>query len=427
MGWPILLLISLSPVLFWATSLPLNSRFGDFYSIFTSLGQVLGLVGIAMFSLDMFLSGRYKFTEDYFGGMNKVYIAHHILGGVSFILLLFHPVSLAIANMPLSFKYVLDYIVPGSDWTVNFGIISLLLMIVLLIVTFFVNLPYELWKLTHKYLGIVLIIGVIHSFFVSSDLTRDIFLRNYMLIIVGIGLIPYFYRTVFFRFFIKRVDYSIMELDYISPNVIELLMVPVKQNISYMPGQFVFVDFEKSNLPPEIHPFSLTSAPTDSFLSFAAKMEGDFTKKLMKVDIKSIVKVEGGFGRFSYLLSPRKNQVWIAGGIGIAPFISMAKSLIHNSGYNIDLYYTVKNKTEALYFNKIQEFASHGSGLKFVPWFSQDRGRLTSKAIAEIDSEILKKDIFICGPPPMMKSLIDQFIKQGVKKSHLHSEEFSMT
>ena len=426
LGWPILIIISLSPILFWLSSIPVNFRFADYYSIFTSIGQISALVGISMFSLNLFLSGRFKFTEDFFGGMNKVYIAHHILGGISFILLLIHPLMLAAALIPTSIKDAASYILPGDQWTINFGIIALLFLMTLLILTFFINLPYEFWKLTHKFLGAVLMIGAIHGFFVASDLSRDATFRNYMLLIVSLGLIPYIYRTLFFRLFIKRVDYSIAEIDYIAPNVIEILMTPIKQNLSYMPGQFVFIDFDKSNLPKEVHPFSLTSAPTDSYLSFAAKMEGDFTKKLMNVDIKSIVKIEGGFGRFSYLLSPRKSQIWIAGGIGIAPFISMAKSLPFNTGHDIQLYYSVKNKDEALYFNKIQKMAESGYGLKFIPWFSQTQGRLTAKAIADANPDIKDKDIFICGPPPMMKGLIDQFVKLRINKARLHSEEFSI-
>lgn len=427
LGWPILLTVSLSPIILWLTSLPINFRYSDFYSIFTSLGQVFGLVGLAMLSLNMFLSGRFRFVEDFFGGMNKVYLAHHLLGGISFILLLIHPLSLAIAFSPISFSTAIEYILPGSDWAVNFGIIALLLLMVLLILTFFINLPYEFWKFTHKFLGVVLLLGAIHGVFVSSDLSRDLFLRDYMLVIVSIGIIPFLYRTVFFRFFIKRLKYSIAEIDYISPNVIELQMTPIKEGLLYAPGQFVFVDFEKSNLPNETHPFSLTSSPNDPYLSFAAKMEGDFTKKLMDIDINSVVRVEGGFGRFSYLLSPRKSQVWIAGGIGITPFISMAKSLIHNPGYSINLYYSVKNQTESLYFDKIQKLANESTGLKFIPWYSQTSGRLSAKAIADSDPNIFKKDIYICGPPPMMKGLIDQFVNMKFPKSHIHSEEFAMT
>lgn len=427
LGWIILIIISLSPILFWVKSLPIEDRFSDFYSTFTSIGEITGLVGLTMYSLDMFLSGRFKFTEDYFGGMNKVYIAHHILGGISLILLLIHPIMLASALIPTSFLSAANYILPGSDWTIDLGITSLLLTISLLVATFYIDLPYEFWKFTHKFLGLAFFLGAIHGFLVSSDLTRDILFRDYMLLISSIGIFAYTYRTLLYKFFIERVEYSIKEIDYLAPNVIEVHMMPTTKNLSYAPGQFVFIDFEKSNLPKEVHPFSLTSSPTDKYLSLAAKAEGDFTKKLIDLHINSIVRVEGGFGRFSYMLYPKKKQIWVAGGIGISPFVSMAKSLENNPDYEISLYYSVKNKSEALYFDKLSQIATQGVGLKFIPWYSQESGRLTAKTITDQEDGINDKEIFICGPPPMMKGFIDQFKKLGVKNSRIHSEEFSMS
>jgi predicted ferric reductase len=105
----------------------------------------------------------------------------------------------------------------------------------------------------------------------------------------------------------------------------------------------------------------------------------------------------------------------------------MAKSLINNSGYAVTLYYSVKSKEEVLYFDLLNKLSQNGSGLTFIPWYSTERGRLSAKGISEIDDKLFEKDIYICGPPPMMKGLIDQFVKINIKKSHIHSEEFTMS
>jgi len=95
LGWVIFIVLSLVPVVFWYFLKPINARFVSLTTSLTSLGQITGLVGMAMFSLTLVLSARLKFLENYFGGLNKVYIAHHIFGSIAFILLLFHPLILA--------------------------------------------------------------------------------------------------------------------------------------------------------------------------------------------------------------------------------------------------------------------------------------------------------------------------------------------
>ena len=187
-GWLIIFLLCLIPIVIWSLSSPLIERFNSFYGVLTSIGQITGLLGLSMYALSLFLSGRFKFTEDFFGGMNKVYIAHHLLGGLSFILVMIHPLTLSFAYLPFSIQSVITYILPGSDWAINFGIISLLLTMVLLFITFFTNLPYEIWRTTHKFMGLTSSIGIIHIFLVSSDISRDPLLKAYMLFLVLLGI-----------------------------------------------------------------------------------------------------------------------------------------------------------------------------------------------------------------------------------------------
>jgi predicted ferric reductase len=428
LGWPILIAISMSPLIFWyLAESPFSLRYINPYTFFISLGEISGLVGLSMYSLDLLLSGRFSFVEDFFGGMSRIYKAHHILGGIAFILLMIHPLFIAVSYATSSLHEAAALLLPGTDWTIDLGIASLALTMTLLILTFYVDLPYEFWKFTHKFLGAVFILGAIHSFFVPSDISRNPALFNYMLFIVSLGVIPYLYRTVFYKFFINRLDYRIDEIDYLNPKIIEIFMTPEKENLSYMPGQFIFIGFEQKGLSNEVHPFSLTSSPTDNYLTIAVKNEGDYTKRLMELSIKSRVKVEGGFGRFSYILYPIKKQIWIGGGIGITPFISMAKSLINYSGYQIDLYYSAKNRAETIYLKLLTKISESGDGLRFIPYYSQTQGRLSAKNVFDISRDVPEREIFICGPPPMMKSLSEQFVKLGVKRGRIHTEEFTMS
>ncbi len=95
LGWVIFLALSLIPIVFWYLLKPINARFISLTTSLTSLGQITALVGMTMFSLTLILSARLKFLENYFGGLNRVYVTHHIFGSIAFILLLFHPLILA--------------------------------------------------------------------------------------------------------------------------------------------------------------------------------------------------------------------------------------------------------------------------------------------------------------------------------------------
>jgi predicted ferric reductase len=161
--WTFLAVVSLSPLIFW---LPLPH-----YDPWLSLGQASALVGLAMYSLEMILS---NFVPQW--------KKHHLLGGMAFILLMIHPLALIPA-------YGFKNLLPGDQWTINLGIISLLLTMALLLLTFFVVFSYPVWKSTHRFLGLAFLIGALHGFLVDSNLARENNLKIYMLVLVGLGFL----------------------------------------------------------------------------------------------------------------------------------------------------------------------------------------------------------------------------------------------
>ncbi|MEK7168726.1 MAG: ferric reductase-like transmembrane domain-containing protein [Patescibacteria group bacterium] len=391
--------------------------FSDAYTILLSLGQLSGLIGICLFAINLILSARLKFLENIFLGLNQIYKKHHLIGGVAFILMMIHPLFLLFSRLTVSIEYAKDLIIPGTDFNMDLGIISLLLIMTLLIITFYTKLPYQIWKLTHKFTGAVFIIAAFHSFLIPSTISQNKLFYVYMLIIVSIAITSYLYRTIFFRYLVKKYKYKVTKVKKLTNKVVEITITPSSnQKIEYFAGQFIFLCFKSNNVSLEYHPFSIASADTDEII-IISKVEGDYTEKLMNLEENSEVLVEGAFGRFSYHFYPNPRQIWIAGGIGITPFIGMIKGLKNNSQYNIDLYYCIKDETEKI--------GVPAPKVNLKLFLSKTMGHITGDYIKKNSKDFEIADFFVCGPPPLMKSIREQLVKLGIKNSKIHSEEFS--
>ena len=146
----------LVPLLLWLSANNLTYSVASPWAFSLALGRLLGVMGICFYSINLILSSRWRFIEALFGGLNRVYIAHHIIGGIALIMLLFHPIVLAIARASSSWYGSLAFLLPSTDIAKNLGILALTGMVLLLILTFYIKLPYGLWKFTHKFLGLFL-------------------------------------------------------------------------------------------------------------------------------------------------------------------------------------------------------------------------------------------------------------------------------
>jgi predicted ferric reductase len=101
----------------------------------------------------------------------------------------------------------------------------------------------------------------------------------------------------------------------------------------------------------------------------------------------------------------------------------MARSL--GPDHQIDLYYSVINKEDAVFLNELNELAKVNKNFNIIPWYTNDQGYITAKEIMEKSRGLGGKDILLCGPPIFMESLRQQLNQRGVADRFIHWEKFS--
>ncbi|MCA9386102.1 ferric reductase-like transmembrane domain-containing protein [Candidatus Dojkabacteria bacterium] len=395
---------------------------------FKALSQVSALIATLLLSFDYILATRLKFIEDLFNGLDKVYRLHHIYGGIAFILFLFHPVFLAVQALPNVAAAKLFFL-PGSSLAYNLGIYALFSFTVLLITTFYIKLPYHIWKFTHDFMGIPLLFVSAHIFFITSDTSRSIVLRYWIFFFLFLAILSYIYKRFIYGKFTKRYTYTITSIIQ-DKSILDIVMKPVSQKLHFKAGQFIFIQFTSKNLSSELHPFSISSAPEEDEIRLSVKMLGDFTVYLPDIKKGQNVTILGPHGIFGDVIStqPDKNYVWVGGGIGVTPFLSLLRHKITNSQQELGkiwFFYCTRDQEEAKYDKEIRSMMDPLENCNYYNFCSSTQGHLDSKVLEQEAGELTDKIFLLCGPVRMMHDLADQLMKKGVKAHNIIFEEFN--
>lgn len=403
--------------------LPEGNRQGITVRPLVAVSQLSALLGTLLFSFSFILSVKSTFLEKLFGGLDKVYKAHRLSGCFAFIFLLNHPLLLMINSLPDK-NYALDYLLPGSNWAYNFGIFSLWGMILLISLTLYLNLSYEFWKKTHVFLGISLLFAFLHISLTKNAVFTFLPLKFWILTWVSAASVSYLYMRLGFKYFGgKGYLYEVKEVIR-KPDVIEILLSPIKKGIVFQPGQFAYYLPERAK---ESHPFSFSSSPYDPYLRFCAKIVGDFTLNLRETKTGDKVRILGPYGCFSEKFFTDQDAICIGGGIGITPYLSMVKAEVQKPRQRqVSLFYVASNQDEAYYHEELATLTSSSKNLKYHLHLSKEMGRLTAEKVSKIISNLRQKTIFLCGPSPMTETLRKQFAILGVKPYNIISEDFSL-
>ena len=375
------------------------------------LGEVFSSWVVTVFAFNFLMATRAKWVEKLFGGLDKMYLIHRRSGVIAVVLLLLHfivvPRDLVEFNAgkPLGF----------------YAFILIILGVIISAVPFFKRkIPYHKWINIHKLMGAFYVLAVIHGIMVKSLIQELPITRVYVFGMAFIGIAAWFYRAFLFNLFNKKIEYKISDVKNLGFGITEVKLKTTETNLKYLAGQFAFFTFPNIS-KKEQHPFTISSHPFDNELRITIKNLGDYTNNIYdKLSLGDKALVEGPYGHFSSKYVKEKDQIWIAGGIGITPFLSLSKDLHPNK---VKLFWCVNDEKEAVYKNELKEIGENNPNFEIVIWSSKDSGYLT---VDKMGLSSYKTNAYlICGPKTLKDNLVKQLKEKSVANSAIYDEEFA--
>jgi predicted ferric reductase len=197
-------------------------------------------------------------------------------------------------------------------------------------------------------------------------------------------------------------------------------------------GQFVLVRFLAKPFIWQEHPFSLSRMPDGETLRLTIRQLGDFTNMIPQLKPGTKVSVNGPYGAFTHEQQLTQKIVYIVGGIGITPIRSMIEDQARRreTGNTVLLY---GNRTEAdtIFLQELTKLGEEidmpvHNILSDQKGYKGEVGFVDIEKILRLVPDVKERDVFLCGPPPMMWGIMDQLKAAGMPPAQIHYERFAL-
>ena len=281
---------------------------------------------------------------------------------------------------------------------------------------------YERWRALHRTAGLFVAAGFAHGLLDGTPFPHAPALRWSFVAVGGVGLAFYVYRELLARYVVSLHDYQVDAIRRIDEGLVEISLRAIGRSIDFVPGQFAMVYLEAKD-GWHRHPFTISSAPHEEVVRVTVKALGDYTSRLLQLIEPGMPAVIGGpHGRFSHGRGTDR-QVWIAGGVGVAPFLSWLRALDGHLPKRVDFFYSADG--EAPFAAEIREIAGLHASLHAHLIDTSVDGRLTpERVLAAVAGEPRGLSVFMCGPLGMVRSFEAGLRRAGVSSRHIHREHF---
>ena len=395
--------------------------YASFSLLLYSLGKLAGLIGFLFLSLLIISGDTARFFDRYFG-IDKLIKFQRKFALITSLFVLFHPLFFI-----LSSNSAINYLIPKfTVIPLALGIFSLYIFIIVMTCSLiYKRISYNVWQYIHILTYILFFFSLYHAFNRGSD-SGDFFIRIiYLLLLIAI-IIGIIYRT-YYKLKQRKNKFYVKNIKWETKDTFTLTLKS-DNKLNFKAGQFCFLRLDKDKLYAR-HPFTISSSPDENTLDFTMKITGRFTKIASQLKKGEEVIVEGPFGIFTIEEIPKdKDIVFIAGGVGITPFISIIKDhLKTGEKQNILLLYGARTSESIIFKNYLENIKE--KWLKKIYVLSQEEHEICEKGY--IDKRIIEKYVknmdllfYICGPEPMKRLCKKELRELGFKKENIIIESF---
>jgi len=222
----------------------------------------------------------------------------------------------------------------------------------------------------------------------------------------------------------KQQVVKIKSIQHITHDVLQIV-TEKPGHFNFTPGQATEISINQDDWKDEKRPFTFTSLPENDYLEFTIKTypsRNSVTNKLIELAENDELLLHDVFGAIAY-----KNEgVFIAGGAGITPFICIFRYLqSKNKLGNNKLIFANNTKADIILEKEFKDLL----GVNFINILANEsvdgyaHGQITEDFLRKYIT-VASKQVYLCGPPPMMEAIEKQLIKLNVDKKLIVKEAF---
>lgn len=425
----------------WLVSLPPGSLTiatpGNHWALRGTLILGTGYLAIGCMSLAIILAARPVRLERWLGGLDQFYRLHKKLGIAGVLLGVAHWLLEILPKWMVGQGWLArPQRRPGGDGAAavplqawhepakELGEWGLYVIIVLVVVALWKRIPYRHFARLHRLTPVAFLLLVFHSVVFMPPGYWTAAAGPVAALLMAGGVVAAVLSLSGRIGFTRRALGHVESLHLHEDRVLEVQCQLETPWAGHESGQFVFATFHRYE---GAHPFTVVSSwAGDGRLVLAIKELGDYTRALPeRLALGDPVTIEGPYGRFSFE-GPRERQVWVAGGIGITPFISRMQLLAQGGARQrpVDLFFSTDEEPEPL-MTRLRELAQ-ASGVTLHVVVPPREGYLTAERISEAVSNPEQAEFWFCGPNAFGDSLRGGLQRLGLPSSCFHQEAFEM-
>lgn len=409
-------------------------------ALFWEIGQWSGIAAFVALSLLIFSGDTARFWDRFFG-LDRIIKFQRKFSLWTALFVLLHPAFFMLSRQNFLAYAVPDFSVPPlALGIVAFYVFALVMLASLL----YKRISHLAWQYIHVVTYLLFALSLIHAWQWGSD-SGSWWLQGIYIVALAAVIFGAIYRTQYKirqlfggKFFVKSLTRETADTF--------TLTISQEEPLQFRAGQFCFLRLPKDSLHAR-HPFTIASAPAEQDLRFTIKNAGRFTDSAGKLKKGEKVLIDGPFGRF-YLRDGKKPLVFIAGGVGITPFISMLREQIaadnlHNrqpSARDITLLYGSRSYQDIIFREELDSIKA--PWLKKIYLLSETKApkgkkQTTAKLPKDclpgyIDEKIIRRFVpdpaaalfYICGPEALKNSVKKILRQLKVPRSAIFVEDF---